>query len=134
MSKSSPAGCINLLDPLKTTEKKIKSAVTDSGSEVVFDETNKAGVSNLLTILSAYSGTDIPTLVTSFQGKMYGDLKKAVAEAVLAFVGPVQERVNELMSDPAELESLMRKGSHRAREIAAATVTDVYSKVGFVHR
>ena len=134
MSKSSPAGCVNLLDPLKTTEKKIKSAVTDSGSEVVFDESQKPGVSNLLTILSAYTSTDIPTLVSSFEGKMYGDLKKAVADAVIAFVEPIQQRVNELMIDPAELESLMRQGSQRARDIASTTVADVHSKVGFVAR
>jgi len=86
MSKSSPSGCINLLDPLKTTEKKIKSAVTDSDSVVAFDLANKAGVSNLLTIMSAYTGTAIPELEKSFEGRMYGDLKKETAAAVLSFV------------------------------------------------
>jgi len=109
MSKSSPSGCINLLDPLKTTEKKIKSAVTDSESVVAFDPVNKAGVSNLLTIMSAYTGTPIIDLVTSFEGRMYGDLKKET-----------------------ELENLMRKSSARAREIAAKTLVDVYDKLGFV--
>ena len=133
MSKSAPSGCINLLDPLKTTEKKIKSAVTDSDSVVAFDPVNKAGVSNLLTIMSAYTGTSIADLVKSFEGRMYGDLKKETAAAVLSFVEPLQAKVDSYMTDPAELENLMRKSSARAREIAAKTLADVYDKLGFVH-
>jgi tryptophanyl-tRNA synthetase len=132
MSKSSPSGCINLLDPLKTTEKKIKSAVTDSESVVAFDPVNKAGVSNLLTIMSAYTGTPIADLVTSFEGRMYGDLKKETAAVVLNFVEPLQVKVDSYMTDPAELENLMRKSSTRAREIATKTLSDVYDKLGFV--
>jgi tryptophanyl-tRNA synthetase len=132
MSKSSPSGCINLLDPLKTTEKKIKSAVTDSDSVVAFDPANKAGVSNLLTIMSAYTGTSIPDLVKSFEGRMYGDLKKETAAAVLSFVEPLQAKVDSYMTDPAELENLMRKSSTRAREIASKTLADVHDKLGFV--
>jgi tryptophanyl-tRNA synthetase len=133
MSKSSPSGCINLLDPLKTTEKKIKSAVTDSDSVVAFDPANKAGVSNLLTIMSAYTGTAVPELVKSFEGRMYGDLKKETAAAVLSFVEPLQAKVDSYMTDPAELENLMRKSSTRAREIASKTLADVHDKLGFVH-
>ena len=133
MSKSSPSGCINLLDPLKTTEKKIKSAVTDSDSVVAFDPANKAGVSNLLTIMSAYTGTAIPELVKSFEGRMYGDLKKETAAAVLSFVEPLQAKVDSYMTDPAELENLMRKSSARAREIASKTLAEVHDKLGFVH-
>ena len=133
MSKSSPSGCINLLDPLKTTEKKIKSAVTDSDSVVAFDPANKAGVSNLLTIMSAYTGTEIPELVKSFEGRMYGDLKKETAAAVLSFVEPLQAKVDSYMTDPGELENLMRKSSTRAREIASKTLADVHDKLGFVH-
>ncbi len=133
MSKSSPSGCINLLDPLKTTEKKIKSAVTDSDSVVAFDPVNKAGVSNLLTIMSAYTGTAIPELVKGFEGRMYGDLKKETAAAVLSFVEPLQAKVDSYMTDPAELENLMRKSSTRAREIASKTLADVHDKLGFVH-
>ncbi len=132
MSKSSPSGCINLLDPLKTTEKKIKSAVTDSDSVVAFDPVNKAGVSNLLTIMSAYTGTAIPELEKSFEGRMYGDLKKETAAAVLSFVEPLQAKVDSYMTDPAELENLMRKSSTRAREIASKTLADVHDKLGFV--
>ena len=133
MSKSSPSGCINLLDPLKTTEKKIKSAVTDSDSVVAFDPVNKAGVSNLLTIMSAYTGTPISDLMKSFEGRMYGDLKKETAAAVLSFVEPLQAKVDSYMTDPGELENLMRKSSTRAREIASKTLADVHEKLGFVH-
>jgi tryptophanyl-tRNA synthetase len=133
MSKSSPSGCINLLDPLKTTEKKIKSAVTDSDSVVAFDPANKAGVSNLLTIMSAYTGTSIDDLVKSFDGRMYGDLKKETAAAVLSFIEPYQAKVESYLTDPAELERLMRECAVRAREIASATIADVYDKIGFVH-
>ena len=132
MSKSSPSGCINLLDPLKTTEKKIKSAVTDSDSVVEFDLVKKAGVSNLLTILSAYSETSIDDLVTSFAGRMYGDLKKETAEAVLSFVEPFQAKVDSFMSDTSELEKMMRTSAVRAREIASKTLADVHDKLGFV--
>jgi tryptophanyl-tRNA synthetase len=132
MSKSSPSGCINLLDPLKTTEKKIKSAVTDSDSVVAFDPVSKAGVSNLLTIMSAYTGSAIPELVKSFEGRMYGDLKKETAAAVLSFVEPLQAKVDSYMTDPGELENLMRKSSTRAREIASKTLADVHDKLGFV--
>jgi len=131
MSKSSPSGCINLLDPLKSTEKKIKSAVTDSDSVVAFDPANKAGVSNLLTILSAYSGNTVDELVDSFAGRMYGDLKKETAAAVLAFAEPFQAKVNELLSDKAQLQRDMRTGAQQAREVASQTLADVYAKIGF---
>jgi tryptophanyl-tRNA synthetase len=132
MSKSSPSGCINLLDPLKTTEKKIKSAVTDSDSVVAFDPVNKAGVSNLLTIMSAYTGTSIDDLVKSFEGRMYGDLKKETAAAVLSFVEPFQAKVGAFMSDTSELEKMMRTSAVRAREIASKTLAEVHEKLGFV--
>lgn len=133
MSKSSPSGCINLLDPLKTTEKKIKSAVTDSDSVVAFDPIKKVGVSNLLTIMSAYTGTSIDELVKNFSGRMYGDLKKETAVAVLGFMEPFQTKVEAFMSDPGEIEKLMRASAVRAREIASRTLADVHDKLGFVH-
>ena len=132
MSKSSPSGCINLLDPLKTTEKKIKSAVTDSETTIAFNPEGKPGVSNLLTILSAYSGKSIDTLVQEFSGRMYGDLKKETAEAVLQFAEPFQNEVNRLIADPAELGRMMDVGATKARQVAQKTVEDVYQKIGFL--
>lgn len=133
MSKSSPSGCINLLDPLNSTEKKIKSAVTDSDSVVAFDPVKKVGVSNLLTIMSAYTGTSIEELVKNFSGQLYGDLKKETAAAVLSFMEPFQTKVEAFMSDPIEIEKLMRTSAVRAREIASKTLADVHDKLGFVH-
>ena len=97
-----------------------------------FDPIKKAGVSNLLTILSAYSDTQIDDLVTSFAGRMYGDLKKETAEAVLSFVEPFQAKVEAFMSDTSELEKMMRTSAVRAREIASKTLADVHDKLGFV--
>lgn len=132
MSKSSPAGCIFLLDPLKTIEKKVKSAVTDSETEVRYDAENKPGVSNLLTILSTVTGESISSIEQRFAGQMYGPLKKETADAVVAFAEPFQNRVNELLGDPAELQRLMRDGAERAAAVASVTVKDVFNRVGLV--
>jgi tryptophanyl-tRNA synthetase len=134
MSKSSPSGCVFLLEPLKTIEKKIKSAVTDSETEIRFDADKKPGVSNLLTIESALTGKSVEQLVADYSGQMYGALKKNVADVVVAFAEPFQARVNELLGDPAELHRLMEVGAVRASEVAAKTVHDVYAKVGLVQR
>jgi tryptophanyl-tRNA synthetase len=132
MSKSLPAGCVFLLEPLKTIEKKIKSAVTDSETEIRFDPENKPGVSNLLTILSAFSGKTIDEHVQEMQGQMYGTLKKEVADAVLAFAEPFQNKVNGLLSDKAELARLLQNGSQKASAVADETLTKVYDAIGFV--
>ena len=131
-STSSPTGIIELLDEPKVNVKKIKSAVTDSDREILFDPATKAGVANLLTILSALTGTEIDTLVDSFVGKGYGDLKGAVADAVGAFATPYRERTLELMTERGELEAILAAGAERAREVASATLTDVYRKVGLL--
>jgi tryptophanyl-tRNA synthetase len=132
MSKSLPAGCVFLLEPLKTIEKKIKSAVTDSETEIRFDPENKPGVSNLLTILSALSGKSIDEHVKEMQGQMYGTLKSEVAQAVLAFAEPFQNKVNGLLSDKAELARLLQSGSQKASAVADETLTKVYDAIGFV--
>jgi tryptophanyl-tRNA synthetase len=133
MSKSlPPAGCVLLLDDPKVTAKKIRSAVTDTGREVVADPVEKPGITNLLTIHSALSGTSIPELEERFAGRGYGDLKKELAEVVVDFVTPVRQRTQELLDDPAELQRTLAQGAARAREVAARTVADVYDKVGFL--
>lgn len=133
MSKSlPPAGCISLLDEPSASAKKIRSAVTDTGREVVFEPDAKAGVSNLLTIHSALSGKSFAELEEHFAGRGYGDLKKELAEVVTDFVTPVRTRTHELLDDRAELERVLARGAERAREVAAATVAAVYDRVGFL--
>lgn len=134
MSKSMPAGCVMLLDPLKQIEKKIKSAVTDSETEVRYDPENKPGVANLLTMLSAFTGEAIPAIEARFAGQMYGPLKAEVAQAVVAFAEPFQAKVNGLLADPAELHRLMTANAERAQAVAVATVESAYVKVGLVPR
>jgi tryptophanyl-tRNA synthetase len=133
MSKSlGGSGCLDLLDPVKVSVKKIRAAVTDAGREVVYDPEEKPGVANLLTILSVLSGTGIPILEERFVGAGYGDLKKEVAEVFVGFVEPFQEKVNALMSDTAALDEVLADGAARARAIASVRLADVYGKVGFV--
>jgi tryptophanyl-tRNA synthetase len=133
MSKSlPPAGCIDLLDDPAVTAKKIRSAVTDTGREVLADPETKPGVTNLLTIHSALSGETVTELEDRFAGRGYGDLKKDLAEVVTEFVTPVRARTHELLDDPAELERVLGAGAARAREVAGATVTAVYERVGFL--
>ncbi|GAA1839069.1 tryptophan--tRNA ligase [Microlunatus capsulatus] len=131
-SSSSPSGIVELLDEPRVNVKKIKSAVTDSGREVTYDEVAKPGVANLLTIQSALTGTPVPELVEGYAGRGYGDLKKAVAEAVTAFAAPYRERTLELMGERTELQALLRDGAEQARAVASRTLADVYAKVGLV--
>jgi tryptophanyl-tRNA synthetase len=133
MSKTlPPAGCVNLLDDPAVSAKKIRSAVTDTGREVVADPEGKPGVTNLLAIHSALSGRSVPELEEHFAGRGYGDLKKELAEVVADFVAPVRARTNELLDDRAELEQLLARGAQRAREVASRTVAEAYDRVGFL--
>jgi tryptophanyl-tRNA synthetase len=134
MSKSaaSPNGLIDLLDDPRTILKRFKSAVTDSEREIRADAAAKPGVTNLLRIHSALSGTSLPALEQHFEGKGYGDLKAEVAEVVLAFAEPFRERVAELLADPAELDGVLAAGADQARTTAATTIAQVYDRVGFL--
>jgi tryptophanyl-tRNA synthetase len=134
MSKSagSEAGLISLLDDPKVTAKKIRSAVTDSEREIRYDRDAKPGVSNLLTIQSAVTATDIDTLVDGYAGRGYGDLKSDTAEAVVEFVTPIKARVDEFLADPSELESVLSTGAERARDVSAKTLHRVYDRLGFL--
>ena len=133
MSKSAAteAGLISLLDEPKRSAKKIRSAVTDSEREIRFDQAAKPGVSNLLTIQSAVTGTEIDKLVDGYAGRGYGDLKKDTAEAVVEFVTPIKARVDELLSDTTELEVILAAGATRANEVSAKTLKRVYDRLGF---
>jgi len=133
MSKSgNPSGLIELLDPPKVVAKRIKSAVTDADTVIAFDPVAKPGVSNLLSIHSALSGVPIDELVAEFDGKMYGHLKVAVVDVVEAALGPIRERVGELLARPDELDEILAVGAQKARAIARETLARVYDAVGLV--
>jgi tryptophanyl-tRNA synthetase len=134
MSKSAgtDAGLIALLEEPARIVKKIKSAVTDAEREIRYDPETKPGVSNLLSIHSALSGTPISALEATYAGKGYGDLKKDVAEVVVGAIGPFRERVLELMRDRAQLDKILADGAERAAEVAEATARRVYDRVGLL--
>ncbi|MFE5508119.1 tryptophan--tRNA ligase [Amycolatopsis japonica] len=134
MSKSSSTGngLIELLEDPKKSAKKVRSAVTDTGREIVFDAENKPGVSNLLTILSALTDQPVAELENAYAGKGYGDLKKGVGEAFVEWVTPVQERVRSYLDDVAELDKALALGAERAREVASVTLRNVYENIGFL--
>ncbi|MEI8066218.1 MAG: tryptophan--tRNA ligase [Actinomycetes bacterium] len=133
-SSSSPAGVIELLDAPEVNAKKIKSAVTDTGREVIFDEKNKAGISNLLTIHSALSGKTIGELENEFAGKGYGDFKGAVAEIVVEYFRPVRDTVQELLADTTYLNSVLKLGADKASAVADKTIAATYEALGLIAR
>lgn len=134
MSKSaaSNSGVIDILDSSDVNIKKIKSAVTDAGKEVKFDEQEKPGISNLLSIHSALSGATIAQLENEFAGKGYGDFKTAVAEVVTSYFAPVRARTQELLDDEASLLEILAVGSQKARDVASMTLAKTYSVMGLV--
>ncbi|MEU4740845.1 tryptophan--tRNA ligase [Actinosynnema sp. NPDC023658] len=132
MSKSVPAGVVELLEDPKRSAKKIRSAVTDTGREIVYDPERKAGVSNLLVIFSALTGRSVESLVTDYDGKGYGDLKKDLGEVFTEFVTPVRARVAEYLDDTAELDRVLARGAERARAVASKTLARAYDRIGFL--
>jgi tryptophanyl-tRNA synthetase len=131
-SSSSPGGIVELLDDPAVSAKKIRSAVTDSETEVRFDEEHKPGVSNLLTIYSALTGRSIDDLEKAYAGKGYGDFKGDLADVVVEFVTPFRDRTLALLEDRSELDAVLARGAERAREVASRTLADVYDRVGFL--
>jgi tryptophanyl-tRNA synthetase len=131
-SASSPTGIVELLEDPARAAKKIKSAVTDTGREIIFDPETKPGVSNLLTIFSALSGRTVDDLVVAYDGKGYGDLKKDLAEVVAEFLRPIQQRTSTYLDDPAQLDKLLGLGAEKARAVAAPTLKAAYERIGFL--
>ena len=136
MSKSddNPKAFIKLLDEPKKIVKKLKSAVTDSDEQarIYFDNKEKPGVSNLLTLLSVATKRPVADLVPEYEDKMYGHLKKDTADAVVAMIEPIQARYHELRADETELQRIMRIGADKASERAAPTLAKAYEAVGFI--
>ncbi|HUH52769.1 MAG TPA: tryptophan--tRNA ligase [Microbacteriaceae bacterium] len=136
MSKSAEteAGLLKVLDEPKANQKKIMRAVTDNDAEIRFDRESKPGVSNLLTIHSVLSGESLESLENDFEGRGYGDLKKAVAELVIETFKPIKERTDELLGDTAELDRLLAEAADRASTVAEQTLANVYDAMGILRR
>ena len=134
MSKSSGsvAGVLEIMDTPEANTKKIKSATTDAGREVTFDEKEKPGISNLLTIHSALSGKSVADLENEFAGKGYGDFKGAVAEVVVEYLRPIRSQALELLQDEAHLIKVLHDGADKARVVASATLAQTYRNLGLV--
>ena len=135
MSKSedSPQGTIDVLDSPDAIRKKIKTAVTDSGKEIVARD-DKPAITNLLSIYSVASGKSIKVLEAEFAGKGYGDLKKDLADALVAYLEPIQQRYKTYASDPAEVARILEGGAEKAQSYASKTLATVYDRVGFLPR
>ncbi len=136
MSKSdpNPKAYISMMDDMNVIAKKIKSAVTDSEGVIEYregDET-KAGVNNLLSIMSAVTGRDIDNIVNDYRGKGYGDFKSDVAEAVVECIKPIRAEYDRIISDKKYLTDICEKGAESAKRISQRTLKKVYKKVGFV--
>ncbi|HUP99109.1 MAG TPA: tryptophan--tRNA ligase [Aeromicrobium sp.] len=131
-SAASHSGVVNLTDDPKKAAKKIRSAVTDSGTEIRFDPAEKPGISNLLTIYAALTGRDVADIETEYAGQQYGHFKVALADIVAEFVDDFGTRTRELLDDRGELDRILAAGAARAREVAGPTVAEVYRRSGFV--
>jgi tryptophanyl-tRNA synthetase len=128
-TSGSEAGTVYVLDEPKAVLKKIKSAVTDSGSEIAFSP-DKPGISNLLEILAVIQSKKPAEVVLDFAGQRYGDLKVAVADAVLGYLAPVRERYLELRQDERALEGALETGAVKARALARQTLVEVWERMG----
>lgn len=134
MSKSaeSPNNYIALLDSPETIREKIKSAVTDSGSEIKYDTENKPAISNLLLIYSLFSNKKISELEKEYAGKNYSIFKKDLAEVIIEGLSPIQKKYQKLSANPDYVKNVLREGAEKAKIIAVQTMTEVRSKIGFL--
>ena len=126
----SEAGTVYVLDEEAAIRKKLGSAVTDSGREVV-RAPDKPGITNLIDILAVARGVEQREIEAEFAGAGYGDFKRAVAEGVVELLAPVRERYAELRPDEAELERVLAAGAEKARSLAAPVLADVRDRMGF---
>lgn len=122
---------VALLDPPEVVRRKIKTAVTDSGSDVRCDPA-KPGISNLITIYAAVSGEDVESIQNRYAGRGYGEFKSDLTERVIDFLSPIQARYKSIAADPAMLVEVLKKGTHRARERSEATLSRVHDAIGFI--
>ena len=129
---SQPQGKVLITDPPETVRRKLKSAVTDSGTDVRYDPETKPGISNLLEIMSVATGEPIRALETRYDSAGYGRFKADVAEAVVELLDPIRARYEELRADPGELQRMLSQGADKARQASAPTLEQMYERMGFV--
>jgi tryptophanyl-tRNA synthetase len=130
-SRGAESGTVLMLDPPDTIRKKVKSAVTDSGSEVRYDPEQKPGISNLIELMTVVTGSSIPDVEARYEGSGYGRFKEEVAEAIVEVLAPIQPRYHELRADVGELDRLLQVGADKAREVSAPTLDLMYERLGF---
>jgi tryptophanyl-tRNA synthetase len=133
-TRGAPSGVVRIVDSPEEIRKKFKTAVTDSGKEVVHDIKNKPGVSNLIEIMTVATGESIKEIEARYEGQGYGQLKTDVGEAVVALLAPFQARYRELRSDDGELRRMLAMGAEKAAASAAPTLKTMYERMGFVTR
>jgi tryptophanyl-tRNA synthetase len=131
-SSSSPQGIVDILDEPDVIRRKISRAVTDTGSGVRADETNKPGITNLLRIYSALAGETVAGLESRYAGAGYGEFKKDLAEVVAGALAPIRERTEKMLADEAALDQLLAQGAARAGALARPTMAAVSDRVGFL--
>jgi tryptophanyl-tRNA synthetase len=130
-SRGAESGTVLMLDPPDTIRKKVKTAVTDSGSDVRYDPEEKPGISNLIELLTVVTGDSIKDVEARYDGSGYGQFKADVGDAIVELLGPIQTRYHELRSDPAELQRLLEMGAEKARASSAPTLSLMYERLGF---
>jgi len=129
-SASSEYNYISLSDTPDTIRRKIKKAVTDSGTTIDYDEEKRPAVSNLVSIFAAFTDMSVPDVVKRFEGKGYGDFKKELAEAVVTGLAPIQMRIHEWLTDRERLEKILAEGAEKARALARPKMIDVRKRLG----
>jgi tryptophanyl-tRNA synthetase len=131
-SSSSPQGIVDILDEPDVIRRKISRAVTDTGSGIQADETNKPGITNLLRIYSGLAGETVAALESRYAGAGYGQFKKDLAEVVVGALAPIRERTEKMLADEAALDRLLAQGADRAGALARPTMAAVSDRVGFL--
>jgi tryptophanyl-tRNA synthetase len=130
-SRGAESGTVLMLDPPETVRKKVRSAVTDSGSEVRYDPEEKPGISNLIELMTVVTGDSIQDVEAQYDGSGYGQFKSDVADEIVALLEPIQARYAEVRGDQVELERLLAMGAEKARALSGPTLAQMYERIGF---
>jgi tryptophanyl-tRNA synthetase len=130
-SRGSESGTVLMLDPPDTIRKKVKTAVTDSGSDVRYDPDEKPGISNLIELLTVVTGKPIQDIEATYGDTGYGRFKEDLAEGIIELLEPIQSRYRELRADAGELDRLLAVGAEKASQASAPTLEQMYERMGF---